>query len=463
MEDVRVLPTINADGSRARVRPRRTTGRFTARRRVVAYALIALYLLLPYVTIGGRPAMLIDLASREIDLFGGVFRPSDTVSLMMLGLAIAFGIVLVTAWWGRVWCGWACPQTVWLEWVFRPIERLFEGTPAQQRAIDARGGWSWRRAAKLAVYAALAFALASTFLAYFVGAERVAVWSTGSPAAHPAGFAVVMITSALVFFDFGFFREQTCTFACPYGRLQSVLLDRQSMIVAYDAGRGEPRGRRRKLAVVQEPGACVDCSACVQVCPTGIDIRRGLQMECIGCAQCVDACDAVMDKLGQPRGLILYSSQAQLAGEPRRALRARTLVYPALLAAALIGLFVTLTGRAAADVWLEKAAVPYMKLDDGTISTPVELRVENRTDAARRYTITLDDPSGRGKTAGLTPEYRLDPRKTVHIPFFVLSPPDAFQRGRRDARVIVRDDTGWSTTLPVVLLGPESRPEGAPR
>jgi cytochrome c oxidase accessory protein FixG len=453
MDDVKVLPTINADGSRARVRPRRATGRFWRRRRLVAYALIALYLLLPYVTIGGRPAMLIDLATREIDLFGAVFRPSDTVSLMMLGLAIAFGVVLVTAQWGRIWCGWGCPQTVWLEWVFRPLERLFEGTPAQQRAIDARG-WSWRRVAKLAVFAALAFVLASTFLAYFVGARRVALWSTGSPSAHPAGFTVVMITTALVFFDFGFFREQTCTFACPYGRLQSVLLDRQSMIVAYDAARGEPRGRRRKLAVVQdERGACVDCSACVQVCPTGIDIRRGLQMECIGCAQCVDACDSVMDKLGQARGLIRYSSHAQLAGEPRRAWRGRTIVYPALLAAALIGLFVTLTGRAAADVWLEKAAVPYLRLDDGTVSTPVELRLENRTDARHRYTIALDDPSGRA--AGLSDAYPLDAHKTVHIPFFVLAAPDAFHHGRRDARVIVRDDAGWSTTLPVVLLGPE--------
>ena len=450
----RALPTLNADGSRARVRPRRAEGRFFRRRRVAAYALIVLYLALPYVTIGGRPALLLDLGARELSLFGAVFRPSDTVSLMMFGLTVAFGIVLVTALWGRVWCGWACPQTVWLEWVFRPIERLFEGSPAQQRAIDARGGRSWRRVAKLAVFAAIAFVLASTFLAYFVGAARVAEWSRHAPGEHPVGFAIVMTTTALVFFDFGFFREQTCTFACPYGRLQSVLLDRQSMIVAYDAKRGEPRGRRRRLAVVQPQGDCVDCSACVTTCPTGIDIRRGLQMECIGCAQCIDACDAVMDKLGQPRGLIRYTSDAELAGEPRGVLRARTIVYPLLLAAALVGLFVTLGERPAAEIWLEKTSTPYDRLDGDRISTPIALRLENRTDAAHAYTLVLDDPA-HAPTAGLAASYQLAPRQTLHIPFFVLSPAGTFVHGRRDARLVVKDDAGWSTTLPVVLLGPE--------
>ena len=449
----RVLPTINVDGSRERVRPRRAIGRFWKRRRVVAYALIASFVLLPYLSIGGRPAILIDLGARELSFFGAVFRPSDTISLMMFGLALAFGVVRVTALWGRVWCGWACPQTVWLEWVFRPIERLFEGTPAQQRAIDAHHGWSWRRVAKFGVFAAIAFVLASTFLAYFVGAERVATWSRGSPAEHPVGFVIVMITTALVFFDFGYFREQTCTFACPDGRMQSVMLDRQSMIVAYDEKRGEPRARRRKLSVIQS-GDCVDCSACVQACPTGIDIRKGLQMECIGCAQCIDACDAVMDKLGQQRGLIRYSSHAELAGEPRKILRARTIVYPTLLAAAVVGLLVTLGDRAAAEVWVEKSATPFGLLDDGRVSTPIELRLENRTDAPHHYTIALDDPA-HATVAGLGPSVSVGARQTVHVPFFVLSPASAFTHGRRDARVIVRDDAGWSASVPVLLLGPE--------
>jgi cytochrome c oxidase accessory protein FixG len=447
---LRVLPTINADGTRERVRPRRAPGRFARRRRAVGLALIALFLILPYVHVGGRPAMLIDLGDRELSLFGAVFRPSDTVSLMMLGLAIAFTVVLVTALWGRVWCGWACPQTVWMEWLFRPIERLFEGSPAQQRAIDARGGRSLRRLGKNLVFLAIAFVLAHTFLAYFIGAARVAGWVQGSPADHPVGFAVVAITTGLVFFDFAFFREQTCTFACPYGRLQSVLLDRESLIVAYDVKRGEPRGKVSKAT----GGDCVDCSACVQVCPTGIDIRRGLQMECIGCAQCVDACDDVMGKVDRPRGLIRYTSRALLAGEPRRILRVRTVVYPLLLTAALVGLLATLGGRAAAEVWIEKTATPYETLASGQVSTPVELRVENRAGAARRYTITLDDPA-HAQVAGLQASYPLAAGQTLHVPFFVLSPRAAFTAGRRDVRLVVRDDAGWSTTMPLLLLGPE--------
>jgi cytochrome c oxidase accessory protein FixG len=452
--EARVLPTLNTDGSRARIRPRVARGRFHGRRRAVAYALIALFVALPYVSIGGRPALLMDLTTRELSLFGAIFRPSDTVALMMLGLATAFAVVLVTALWGRVWCGWACPQTVWLEWVFRPIERFFEGTPAQQRAIDARGGRSARRIAKNGVYLGIAFVLANTFLAYFVGAARVAHWVQGSPAAHPVGFAIVAATTALVFFDFAYFREQTCTFACPYGRLQTVLLDRQSLIVAYDAGRGEPRSKRKKLPVVSAGGACVDCSACVQTCPTGIDIRQGLQMECIGCAQCVDACDAIMDRVGQPRGLIRYTSRAELAGDPRRTLRARTVAYPLLLAAALVGLAVSVGDRAAADVWLERATTPYERIEGGTISTPVRVRLENRTQGARRYTLTLEDPA-HAPVAGLQREYVLAAGQTVHVPFFVLSPAGAFAHGRRDARLDIHDDAGWSTTLPVILLGPD--------
>jgi len=450
----RVLPTLEANGDRVPVRPRQARGRFYRRRRAVAIALIAAFLLLPYVMIDGRPAILLDLGAREFAFFGSVFRPSDTVSLMMFGLSVAFAIVLVTALWGRVWCGWACPQTVWLEWVFRPIERFFEGSPAQQRALDARGGRSWRRFAKLGVYMALAFVLANTFLAYFVSASRVGSWVQHSPAEHPVGFAVVMITTGLVFFDFAYMREQTCTFACPYGRMQSVLLDRQSMIVAYDAGRGEPRARRRKLAVIGNAGDCVDCSACVQACPAGIDIRKGLQMECVGCAQCIDACDSVMDNLDQRRGLIRYTSRAELAGERPRVLRARTIVYPLLLAASVIGFLITVGDRAAADVWLEKSPTPYETLDGGMVSTPVKLRLENRSDAPRVYTITLDDPGAHAQVAGLMPSYKLAGRQTEHIPFFVLSQPGTFSAGRRDATIVVRDDHGWSTTLSVVLLGP---------
>jgi len=352
----RVLSTLNDDGTRNWIRPKLARGRFLRRRRIVGYALIALFVALPFVRIGGRPALLVDLISREIVAFGAVFRPSDGFVLMLLGLTIVFSVFLFTALFGRVWCGWACPQTVYLEHVFRPIERWLEGTPAQQAKLS---NLHPRRIAKWMIYAALSFALANVFLAYFVGVDRLSAWVLESPVDHVGGFMVVCGVAALMLFDFAYFREQTCIVACPYGRLQSVLLDRQSLIVGYDASRGEPRGKpKKRLAVVGERGDCVDCAACVTVCPTGIDIREGLQMECIGCAQCVDACDGVMDKLGKKRGLIRYTSQDELAGKARRVLRVRTVIYPALLVFAAGLLAFGVATRGSAEVWIERITGP---------------------------------------------------------------------------------------------------------
>jgi cytochrome c oxidase accessory protein FixG len=287
---------------------------------------------------------------------------------------------------------------------------------------------------------------------------------TGSPAEHPVGFGVVVVVTGLMFFDFAYFREQTCTFACPYGRMQSVMLDQQSLIVAYDPKRGEPRGKAGKsLPIIGQParGDCVDCGACVQVCPTNIDIRKGLQMECIGCAQCVDACDGVMTKLERPIGLIRYTSHAELAGAPRKIWRARTMIYPAMFAAALAGLLVTLGSRTAADAWIERTSNPYELLADGRVSSPVDLRLENRTDEPRLYTLTYQDAAGI-EVMGIQPRYKLAPRKARMIAFVVLSPRNAFSDGQRPATLHVADDTGWSVTLPVLVLGPEHDDRPAP-
>ena len=320
----RVLSTLNRDGTRNWIRPKLAHGRFLRHRRIVGYALVALFVLLPRLRIAGRPGVLIGLDTGEIDVLGAVFRPSDGFVLALLGVTIVAGVFLLTALWGRVWCGWGCPQTVYLEHVFRPIERWLEGSRGQRASRT-------RKAIKWALFTAVAFALSNVFLAYFVGTERLERWVFESPLDHPGGFALVVGVAALMLFDFGWFREQMCIVACTYGRLQSVLLDRQSLIIGYDTQRGEPRNQPKKKLPVVSSGDCVDCAACVAVCPTGIDIRDGLQMECIGCAQCIDACDTVMTKLGRPQGLIRYTSQDALAGKRARMLRARTIAYPAML------------------------------------------------------------------------------------------------------------------------------------
>jgi cytochrome c oxidase accessory protein FixG len=449
----RVLSTLNRDGTRNWIRPKLARGRFLQRRRIVGYALVVLFVLLPRIEIGGRPAFLIDLMAREIDVFGAVFRPSNGVILMLGGLALVLTVFVVTALFGRVWCGWGCPQTVYLELVFRPIERWLEGNPSQQAKL-AR--FAPRRLLKWAIYAALSFALANVFLAYFVSAERLRQWVTESPLDHPAGFTVVVVVTALMLINFGWFREQTCIVACPYGRLQSVLLDRQSLIVGYDPRRGEPRGKPKKsrLPVVGPRGDCVDCGACVAVCPTGIDIRDGLQMECVGCAQCIDACDTVMDKLHKPRGLIGYTSQDDLAGKPRQLVRPRMIIYPTLLAI-VGGLFVwSVASREGSEVsTLRNQGPSFVWLTDGKVAAQVRLKIENATDEPRSYVISLVDAPDAELRSPLA-VWELKPHHAQEIPLFVDVAATTFVRGERVIHLRVFDNAGFERIARATLIGP---------
>ena len=452
--------SIRHDGSRATVHPADVHGRFNNARRVVFGALLAVYLALPWIRLGGNPAVLLDLPGRRFYLMGRLFNAQDGFLLFFLLAGIGVSLILVTTILGRVWCGWACPQTVYLELVFRPIERLWEGSPSAQRKLDDARLPSWRRVGKWVTYAALAFAVANVFLAYFVGTDRLERWITHSPAAHPFGFGVVVAVSALMWFDFAWFREQTCIVACPYGRLQSVLIDRQSLIVGYDSGRGEPRGKPRKaLPVIDEPrGDCVDCGNCVTTCPTGIDIRAGLQMECIGCTQCIDACDHVMDKLGRARGLIRYTSQDELAGKPRRVWRVRTFVYPALLV--LVGALLVwgIGGHTSTEVTVQRPVGPtFVELPDGRVAAQVRLKLENQSGAERRYTVTLVETEV-GTLRTPRAEWTLAAGKAVELPLFVDVARREFRRGQRVVHLRVADDHGWTRTLAITLIGPDGAP-----
>jgi cytochrome c oxidase accessory protein FixG len=451
----RVLSTLNEDGSRRWLRPRLARGRFLRHRRVVACALIALFVALPVIRIGGRPAVLIDLVARELVVFGSVFRPSDGLILMLLGLTVVLAVFVVTALFGRVWCGWGCPQTVYLEMVFRPIERWLEGTPAQAAKLPRL---SPRRLAKWAIYVVLAFAVANVFLAYFVGVFRLRVWVVESPLDHPGGFAVVAAVTLLMLGNFGWFREQTCIVACPYGRLQSVLLDRQSLIVGYDQRRGEPRGQRKKhrpAAPEAAPrGDCIDCNACVAVCPTGIDIREGLQMECIGCAQCADACDTVMGKLHRPLHLIGYTSQDQLAGKPRTLWRPRMIVYPVLLAIVGSLFVVSVVTRAGSEVTTLRGQGPsFIALPDGRVASQVRFKIENETDAPRRYVIALAGSPDATLKSPLA-VWEIKAHHAQEIPMFVEAAAATFSHGQRVVHLRVFDDEGFARIVAVTLLGP---------
>ncbi|MDZ4674904.1 MAG: cytochrome c oxidase accessory protein CcoG [Gemmatimonadota bacterium] len=453
---LQVLSTLNEDGSRRWLRPKLSPGGFWRWRRVVAYSLMVLFFAIPYLRLGGRPLVLLDVPRREFTLLGTTFLPTDTLLLMLLMVSIALGIFLLTALLGRVWCGWACPQTVYLEFLFRPIERWVEGGRSGSMGLDReQQQFHPRRLLKYGIYLVLSLFLAHTFLAYFVGIEQLVQWVRRSPLEHPTSFLVMAGTTAMIFADFAWFREQTCIVACPYGRLQSVLLDRRSLIVGYDPNRGEPRMRGVKQRDASA-GDCIDCGACVQTCPTGIDIREGLQMECIHCTQCADACDAIMDQVGTPRGLIRYTSQASLAGSPQGLLRPRVVLYPAVMAVSLGLLIFNLGTRVDTDVTLLRGiGAPFTREPNGMIINQVRVKISNRGEAARAYQVAVAEGEPFRLIAPVNP-MPVAAGRTTENSFFVVAPPAEFQNGSRMVTIRVTDAAGYEAEFAYRLQGPGS-------
>ena len=442
-----VLSTMNPDGSRKWLFPRLSKGRFWRRRRWVAYALMLLFNVLPWLSMGGRPLVLLDVVHREFTLAGVMFRPTETLLLVLLLLVIFLGVFLVTSLFGRGWCGWACPQTVYMEYLYRPIERLAEGKSAARGQVSL-----WRRVIKYVLFGIVSVHLSHIFLSYFVGPTTVLSWSMNLPTEHLAGFLIVWGTAAMMFLDFAWFREQMCTLACPYGRFQSVLLDRNSLIVGYDESRAEPRGRLRKGQEAASTGDCVDCSLCVVTCPTGIDIRDGVQMECIACGECIDACDAVMDKLDRPRGLIRYASQESLSGAPTKWLRPRTMIYPVLLIFVLALLLRGVAGRQSAMVQdLRLSDSPFIVMGDQRVRNLVRVRIDNRTIDERDYTISL--PINVEAIIPLNP-VTIAPGESATAFLHVIVPRANFKSGRHVVAIQFSDGVDFDFTLDKVLLGP---------
>jgi cytochrome c oxidase accessory protein FixG len=446
----RVLPTLNADGTRNRIRPRPYDGRLLRARRIVAWTLMTAFIGLPFARLHGKPAMLLDVVHRQFVLFGHTYLATDGVLLMLLLLSIFLGVVLITALVGRAWCGWSCPQTVYMEFVFRPIERLFEGPRENQLRID-RQGTNLRRVLKNVVFLLLAFLLANVFLAYFVGTNALRHWVLEAPSQHPGGFSVVIVTTALVFFDFAYFREQMCTVACPYARIQSVLLDPKSLLIGYDARRGEPRSKGK--AKTAGHGDCIDCQACVVACPTGIDIRQGLQLECIACGQCADACDSIMTRIAKPIGLIRYSSQQALAtGKPTSKLRPRVIVYAVALLGLIAALLLVGGSRPSAEVTILRGLGAPFSVSGDDVVNQLRLKVHNRGETSRDFAVTLVDLPEARLVAPELP-LRVAASEQGVASFFVVVPRSAI-RGSRHVRLRV-GDAASSDVIRYTLLGPE--------
>jgi cytochrome c oxidase accessory protein FixG len=450
-----LLSTMNQDGSRRWVRPRIVHGKWWKRRAVVAWSLILIFNILPWIKIAEKPLLRLDVVAREFTFFTVSFRPTETLLLTLLLLIVFLGIFLMTALFGRVWCGWGCPQTIYLEYLFRPLEKLICGPNlAKGKPVPIE-----RRVMSIMATALVCLHLSHTFLAYFAGPQEVLSWSLGSPGEHPTGFAIVIGVTALMMFDFLYFREQMCILACPYGRLQSVLLDRKSLIVGYDEKRGEPRGKLKKAAaagsVTAPLGDCIDCGWCSAVCPTGIDIRKGLQMECIHCTECIDACDTVMDKIEKPRGLIRYSSQDGLEGGQQGFFRPRVVLYPLVLAI-VISLFVWQLSSMQSAILLPRRVQgqPFTIAEDGRIRCLVTFRLENRSGETRTYQVESDDP--RFELIAPTFPMLLADSESRDFTVIVLTPPEIFDRGTAEVPFRFQDGVDFDLARPRNVAGPYS-------
>lgn len=385
------VTTIGRDGSRLFLHPADVKGFFTRWRRVFAFLLIAIYILLPWIPVGGHPAVFLDVLNLRFHLFGLTFAAQDMWMAFFFITGLGFSLFFVTALFGRIWCGWACPHTVFLEHVYRRVERLIEGDAPKRKKLDKQVWDSEKivkRGLKHGIFIFISAAIAHLFLAYFISIPQLYQWMTTSPTEHWGAFVFMFVATGIIYFNFAWFREQLCLIICPYGRLQSALIDDDSIVIGYDANRGEPRGPAKQEGF----GDCIDCLRCVRVCPTGIDIRQGLQMECVGCSNCIDACDDIMTKLKRPKGLIRYDSQRGLAGEKRKFLRPRLFIYAGLMLFGAAAFTLSAMQLSSAHMNVTRmTGMPYY-VTDKVVRNQYMIRVINKTNEPRTFQLSAEAP-----------------------------------------------------------------------
>src|SRR5690554_2094361 len=438
------IGTVQDDGKRKWIYPRKVKGKFYNWRTYLSYVLLAVLFAGPFIKIDGQPLLLLNIFENKFVIFGAVFWPQDTYLLIFMLLIFMVFIIMFTAVFGRVFCGWFCPQTLFMEMVFRKIEYWIEGDANQQRKLNAMP-WNqekiMKKTGKMILFSIISLLIGHTVMAYLIRIESTLEIVSQPPSKNWAGFIGLLTFSGIFLFVFSWFREQACIVVCPYGRLQGVLLDDNSMNVIYDYVRGEPRSKIKKktaVATIEEPplGDCVDCTLCVQVCPTGIDIRNGIQMECVNCTACMDACDEVMIKVNRPTGLIRLDSEKGVREGKQKLLTPRVRGYSAVLLV-LFGIFVSLLWtRSDLEATVTRfRGMTYQEREGGEVSNLYEVSFINKTFDPQNVELRPENADYRIEVVG-DDNWALDGQARFEGRFFIVTDQDKIVFNQNDIKLL---------------------------